>query len=471
MIFILNACGSHDQEKTHEVILVFNNPVEGPSFRDLGTKIKYIDDNLIPHVIDLDRNSTHKLNTLRENIDLAWQDKNRISHHFLLTNGDSIHFTLKDKWLVAEIKNRRINKYETNFEREKQIDLYHERSSSLEDFLYFWNLSNSEFSTISGKDIAIELNNLKKRAGEELAMENTYIDSLFEAGKLSGDVAHYYKLKNSFIRRKLKLYQLTSINFTDTLRMGNLFSIKGDQLGDSTRNLAAYTFYDDMLSSFYQQGLAKDTTNEISIDYIMSISWLPDEVKQSLVFKHLDKILESCPVDEGNALLSHMNYDSTIFKGWKNHFNEKYMLDQKVNSNWKLEDRAGETLTFDDLLQHYKGELLYIDFWASWCIPCLREMPESKKLSSEYSGKPVRVIYLSVDRSVENWKRAQKRFLDFADAHSFYIDSLNFDKVKDAFQLTKIPRYMLFGNDGKLLHQNAPRPGSREIRELFNKYL
>jgi thiol-disulfide isomerase/thioredoxin len=471
MAIIFLACSSEDDHSiSQKITLVFENPTDSPSFRNHGTIIKYMDDNMFSHVINLDNRVTLQIPVSRKYIDVAWQDNENPTQHFLFENGDSVHLIIKDKWILAQIKNRDAEDDEVNFERKRNNDLYHGKPSSLEDFYYYWKLANAEFSTVSGKSIADDLNSLKEKANREIIRENSYIDSLKETGNLSEDVADFYLLKNAFTSRKLKLYQLTKINFEDTKLTEELFKFENYILRDSSENMTLYTFYDDMLSRLYEQYL-NDTTTELNVDYLMGKTWLPKKARQSLAFRHVDNLLNSYPVEEGNFLLEHLDCSDTIINGWKEYFNKKYILDKRINGFWKLQDQAGQTLTFNELLKYYHGELLYIDFWAGWCIPCIREMPKSRKLSLEYSGKPVRFIYISIDRSVESWEYSQKKYIGFAEKSSFYLDSLNHEKVREAFQLTSIPRYMLFDRNGKLLHQNAPGPDSDEIRKLFDKYL
>ena len=467
---IFLACSSENHPTTQKITLVFENHTDSPPFRKHGTKIKYIDDNMISHVVNLDKRIILPIPVSRKYIDVGWQNNEKPTQHFLFKNGDSVLLMIKDKSLLAQVKNRNVEDDEVNFERKKNNDLYHDKTSALEDFYYYWHLANAEFSTVSGKNIADDLNSLKKKANHEIIRENLYIDSLKETGKLSEDVANFYLLKNAFTSRKLNLYQLTKIDLEDTKLTEELFKFENYILRDSSENMALYTFYDDMLSRLYEQYL-NDTTKELNVDYLLGKAWLPNKARQSLAFRHVDNLLNSYPVEEGNLLLEHLDFSDTIIHGWKQYFNKKYILDKRINGFWKLQDQSGQTLTFNELIKYYHGELLYIDFWAGWCIPCIREMPKSRKLSLEYSGKPVTFIYISIDQSVESWEDSEKKYLYFAEKSSFYLDSLNHEKVREALQLTSIPRYLLFDRNGKLLHQNAPGPDSDEIRELLDKYL
>lgn len=55
-----------------------------------------------------------------------------------------------------------------------------------------------------------------------------------------------------------------------------------------------------------------------------------------------------------------------------------------------------------------KKQLTYIDFWASWCLPCRAEMPNSLLLSKEYETKGIRFIYISIDKNPIAWEKAVK---------------------------------------------------------------
>ena len=55
--------------------------------------------------------------------------------------------------------------------------------------------------------------------------------------------------------------------------------------------------------------------------------------------------------------------------------------------------------SFDDIIAKYEGEVIYLDFWASWCGPCKKEMPYSHKLQQTFLGKDVVFVYFSSDKN------------------------------------------------------------------------
>jgi thiol-disulfide isomerase/thioredoxin len=52
---------------------------------------------------------------------------------------------------------------------------------------------------------------------------------------------------------------------------------------------------------------------------------------------------------------------------------------------------------FRRLLAHHRGEVLAVNLWATWCVPCLKELPDLRKLQEQYRGRGLRVIAVSVD--------------------------------------------------------------------------
>ena len=65
--------------------------------------------------------------------------------------------------------------------------------------------------------------------------------------------------------------------------------------------------------------------------------------------------------------------------------------DQKMLSNyqWQLKDAIGKTVSLDA----YKGKIIFINFWATWCPPCIAEMPSIQKLYTDYQDK---IVFLFV---------------------------------------------------------------------------
>ncbi len=112
----------------------------------------------------------------------------------------------------------------------------------------------------------------------------------------------------------------------------------------------------------------------------------------------------------------------------------------------------------------FRGKVVYLDFWASWCGPCMRQMPFLKDLKKRMEGKDVVFLYISVDEDPEAWKKtvAEKE-----------IEGVHLNvpgrqhPVPVAYAVRGIPKFMLIGRDGKILDNVPPRPSSDAIDQAI----
>ena len=122
-------------------------------------------------------------------------------------------------------------------------------------------------------------------------------------------------------------------------------------------------------------------------------------------------------------------------------------------------------------LKDLRGKLIYIDVWATWCGPCLIEMPDLSKLIKEYSGKNIEFVSISIDskNNYDKWRKMVKE-KDIGGIHLYDAEGLNSDFMK-AFSVGLIPRFMMIDEQGKIITGTAPRPSSDNVRNFIDSYL
>lgn len=133
----------------------------------------------------------------------------------------------------------------------------------------------------------------------------------------------------------------------------------------------------------------------------------------------------------------------------------------------KLENTSAQKL-FDSVLVANKGKVIYLDCWATWCGPCISEMPNSKKLKEELEGKDVAFVYLCVDSEEELWKASLAQ-LQIGGEHYFLSKEQSTD-LRKAFEIQGIPYYFLIDQQGVILDKGShlrPNIMKEKILELL----
>ena len=111
-------------------------------------------------------------------------------------------------------------------------------------------------------------------------------------------------------------------------------------------------------------------------------------------------------------------------------------------------------------LSDFKGKVVLIDFWASWCGPCKREMPYADKIKKHFAQEDVVFLNISVDRNEMAWKNTL-RSLDVKGVNGI-AKGKDLQAVANGYKLYSIPAFVLVDKKGKLIAMRANRPSSGE---------
>lgn len=131
--------------------------------------------------------------------------------------------------------------------------------------------------------------------------------------------------------------------------------------------------------------------------------------------------------------------------------------------NFSYPDINGNTVT----LASFKGKVVLVDTWATWCMPCKKEIPHLKKLEEELKGKDIAIVSLSVDEAKDETK--WKDFVKKEKLGGIQLYAKGFSEFAKYYKINAIPRFLIFDKEGKIVTVDSPRPSEPELKELLLK--
>jgi peroxiredoxin len=133
-----------------------------------------------------------------------------------------------------------------------------------------------------------------------------------------------------------------------------------------------------------------------------------------------------------------------------------------ANLDFTMKDMDGKNVRLSD----YKGKVILLDFWATWCGPCKFEIPGFVELQEKYGKDGLQVIGVSVDDTVDKLRPFVKQFkMNYP-----VLQGLGHDDVQDAYgPIIGIPINVLISRDGKICAKHMGLPPSKSSKDPLEK--
>jgi thiol-disulfide isomerase/thioredoxin len=368
----------------------------------------------------------------------------------------------------------------------------------------------------NGSDLIIKYNSKKKDSTLVLSGSVSIINNyLFNKNKANIAVAgdqkemflkneadfkiHILKIKTTEedllyktvgIPEGFKINERKNINYSYLTTLNNYQSYHGYYIKDRT-----FESSENLLSEL--KGLKLENENDFvsSKNYRALVSAIFRSKSEELIIKDSLKsdiaYLKTISAIKSEVIKNKLLYDDARYGiTYTNNLEEYYLLFSKNSTNKKnnkkitkdynklkslakgspspsftdYEDNAGGTKSLEDL----KGKYVYIDVWATWCGPCIAEIPSLKTIEKAFHGKNIQFLSISIDddKDYDKWK---KMILDKELGGMQLMADNNWESqfVED-FMIKGIPRFILVDPKGNILDANAPRPSDKKLVATLN---
>jgi thiol-disulfide isomerase/thioredoxin len=255
---------------------------------------------------------------------------------------------------------------------------------------------------------------------------------------VTGSKSHdYYKKETAFREELEKDYAAYHTKDSDELSklIGAARRDKNAKAADSLQNLPVWKKFEADEKAFFTK--VEKTTLEV-ISKHKATWWGPFFMMTN--FSYFTP--EQKPLyDQFSEAAKKSYYGQVLDKD----LNPKSLIGTSI-ANFSLKDKDGKPYSAKDIVAGKK--YILVDFWASWCGPCRKEIPNLKTAYAEYGPKGFEILSVSIDKDEKAWQKALRQ------ENMQWHNLLDDDKVSKAFNVKAIPATYLVDSKGVIIGDN-----------------
>lgn len=317
---------------------------------------------------------------------------------------------------------------------------------------------------------------------------------------LSGKIANPDKSKTLKVFQGRDFEKIITVNedgtFKDTLKVvaGDFNFQHGKEYGqvylENNNTTSFETDYESFIDSMVFKGDASDLNNFSLQSFLISKAYFTEDLVGTSDMEKVEEAIKDYKSAYEDLKNKYTDVDSTHVASMDKNIDmtvqqlSKFMESKQATLNTfpkgsaspafeNYENYAGGKTSLSDL----KGKYVYIDLWATWCGPCIKEIPALKKVEKQYEGKNIEFVSISVDEgrgykgdaaeAYKGWKKMVNE-KELGGMQLIADDGFRSQFIQD-YKVNGIPRFLLIDPNGNIVSADAPRPSSSALIDLFNE--
>ena len=164
--------------------------------------------------------------------------------------------------------------------------------------------------------------------------------------------------------------------------------------------------------------------------------------------------------DEIDSYFKEMRGESTCYEQFSYNLNRLKQLRPGLPAPAiELPDRDGNLVS----LESFRGSVVYVDFWGSWCMPCLKQIPDAKALHERTEEEGLDIVFLTIaleggDDQIAAWKEILDR--EALPGVHLLAEGQFGHPVPKSYAVASAPTYLIIDQAGNVAYPRASRPGS-----------
>lgn len=207
--------------------------------------------------------------------------------------------------------------------------------------------------------------------------------------------------------------------------------------------------------------MLRDTQDSVLAQMIFDLNWIQLTVdgiyRESVVDERIATLLELAQKMDQEFVDQFITPRVDEIKRFREQLlNNRTLLPGQVAPEISLTNIVGDTVSLNDVMK--ENELVLVDFWASWCGPCVKSFPALKKMYSKNKDRGFEIITISLDDSFENWADASKShklpWIDLGDTDIGDTTVWNVRPSQMDYGVLIIPSTFLIDKKGCIVHKH-----------------